>query len=246
MKAKTWLPYLRKSLYILAVLMLIALLIYLKNQHNQQACKEIDIRIIVPEDKKLIAEESIQDYLNTWYPGGLVGLEIGTINIADIESRIEELEAVNNVEVSFQLDGELRIEIDQRIPIVRIYENENRSYYLDNKNKKIASMGLQPARVPIASGALSAVMIEKIYTLSTYVQENPFAEALCEQIFVTNDGELILIPKISSQQIIIGEPVDLEEKFHKLEKFYKHGLNSLGWDKYKTINLSFENQIVCN
>lgn len=237
-------PYLRKTFYILALGMLIGLLVYFKKQHRTQVCSAIDIRIVVPLDKQLVTEDMLREYLLKWYSGGLVGVELADIDISDIEKKIEALEPIRNVEVSVQLNGELRIEVDQRIPIVRIMSQP--SYYLDRNKRKIYTTGLEPARVPVASGALHGEMIDKIYTLSTYVQENAFAEALCEQIFVTNDGDLILIPKIGSQQVIIGQPTELDSKFRRLEQFYKYGLNKLGWDKYKTINLSFADQIVCN
>ena len=38
----------------------------------------------------------------------------------------------------------------------------------------------------------------------------------------------------------------LEDKFKRLELFYRYGLKKVGWDKYKTVNLSFKGQIVCN
>ena len=47
--------------------------------------------------------------------------------------------------------------------------------------------------------------------------------ALTEQIFVTNNGDLAIIPKIRKQRIIVGDTADLEEKFTKLVDFYNNG-----------------------
>lgn len=246
MAKRNIMPYLRKTLYVLAIFLLIAMIFYFKIKQGEQSCREIKINIVVPLDKQLLTEEMVQDKILKWYPGGLVGLPMSDIDIAALEDSIQTLAPVNNVEVSYQLNGDLQIDIDQKIPIVRLYKGAGPGAYLDRAMSVIPSKGLEPARVPVASGNISGDMINKVYTLSTYVQENTFAEALTEQIFVTDEGVLILIPKMGSHRVIIGDPVDLEDKFKRLELFYKHGLSKLGWDRYKTINLSFKGQIVCN
>lgn len=246
MAKRNIMPYLRKTLYVLALLMLIALLFYFNKKQQEQVCSKIDIHIVVPLDKQLLTVEMVQDQLNYWYKGGLIGLPIGQIDIDDLEDSLSTLKPINRVEVSYQLNGDLQIDIDQKIPIVRLYRGVNASAYMDRSGSVIPASGLEPARVPVASGSLSGDMIKKVYTLATYVQENTFAEALTEQIFVTDDGDLILIPKLGSHKVIIGDPEDLEDKFKRLEAFYKHGLKRVGWDKYKTIDLSFKGQIVCN
>jgi cell division protein FtsQ len=35
------------------------------------------------------------------------------------------------------------------------------------------------------------------------------------------------------------------KKMGRLEKFYKYGLSQAGWNKYSSINLEFDNQIIC-
>ena len=37
----------------------------------------------------------------------------------------------------------------------------------------------------------------------------------------------------------------IEKKLERLETFYRYGLSQAGWNKYKLINLEFDNQIIC-
>jgi cell division protein FtsQ len=76
------------------------------------------------------------------------------------------------------------------------------------------------------------------------VYENAFIDAITEQIFVEN-GDLIIIPKINNQKIVIGDTNNIPEKFEKLTDFYVDGLNHVGWNKYQIIDLKYKNQIVC-
>ena len=237
-------PYLRKSLYVLSILILLVILyIFHKNQQNQ-ICTFVKIKIEAPVQKELITQEIIKNKLDKWYIGGLSGVPQNSISLLDIEKKLEQIPAVKDAEVSFDLKGELTIDILQYIPLVRIMSPKTASYYLAENLLKIPSKDVDIARVPVVNDNYSPEMIKKVYTLSTYVYENPFIDALTEQIFV-DKGDLIIIPKINNQKIVIGDNNNITEKFEKLTDFYVNGLNHIGWNNYQIINLKYKNQIVC-
>ena len=238
-------PYLRKLVYLLSLLVVVTLVVVLKRNHNRQICTDVQILIDAPIEKQLITKKRIQDNLNSWYQEGLSGVENQDIDLADIEDQLESLAPVYNAEVSFDLRGVLKIQIDQEIPVVRIIQSTGKSFYISKRNVQIPVSESDVARVPIANGRFSKAMITKVYTLSTYVQENEFMEALTEQIFVDDNSDLVIIPKIKNQRIVIGDTTLIPEKFEKLILFYQEGLNHIGWEKYHTINLKYKNQIVC-
>jgi cell division protein FtsQ len=237
-------PYLRKSLYVLSIrILLVILYIFHKNQQNQ-ICTFVEIKIEAPAQKELITQEIIKNKLDKWYIGGLSGVPQNSISLLDIEKKLEQIPAVKDAEVSFDLKGELTIDIRQHIPLVRIMSPKTASYYLAENALKIPSKDVDIARVPVVNDYCSPEMIKKVYTLSTYVYENAFIDAITEQIFVEN-GDLIIIPKINNQKIVIGDTNNIPEKFEKLTDFYVDGLNHVGWNKYQIIDLKYKNQIVC-
>ena len=239
-------PYLRKLLYVISLLVVVALVVVLKRNHNSQICTDVQILIDAPIEKQLVTKKRIQDNLNSWYQEGLSGVQNQDIDLADIEARLEGLAPVQNAEVSFDLRGVLKIQIDQEIPVVRVIQSTGESFYISKRNVQIPVSESDVARVPIANGRFSKSMITKVYTLSTYVYENEFMEALTEQIFVDDNSDLVIVPKIKNQRIIVGDTTDVPAKFEKLIDFYKHGLNHIGWDKYRIVNLKYKDQIVCN
>jgi cell division protein FtsQ len=81
--------------------------------------------------------------------------------------------------------------------------------------------------------------------MASYVDKDPFLKAFIEQIFVRADNDLVLIPKVGSAKIIFGDTENMEGKFEKLLVFCKEGLNRIGWNKYRSIDLRFEGQIIC-
>lgn len=57
--------------------------------------------------------------------------------------------------------------------------------------------------------------------------------------------ELMLVPRSGDFRIVFGEIDDCDRKLEKLLRFYRDGLGKIGWDRYGTINLKYNNQVVC-
>lgn len=239
-------PYIRKTLYVVSLLLLVVLFAMLYQKQSDQICTDVVILIDAPEQQELISVPYVKDRLDEWYEGGVSGMPKTEVDLRVIEEQLEDLPAIRTAEVSFDLRGILTIEIVQRIPCLRVVRSNGNSFYLDREEAVIPAEGLLPARVPVLSGRFGEGMIKKVYTLSTHVQENPFMNALTEQIFVNSNGDLVIVPKIKDQRIIIGDTTRLENKFEQLIDFYRHGLNKIGWDQYRTINVKFKDQVVCS
>ncbi|MFM2425169.1 MAG: hypothetical protein RL747_713, partial [Bacteroidota bacterium] len=65
-----------------------------------------------------------------------------------------------------------------------------------------------------------------------------------QQLYVDNYNDVILIPRIGKHSIVVGNGLNLPEKFGNLRLFYDQGLKSTGWDRYKTVDISNLNQVV--
>ncbi|MCD8495578.1 MAG: hypothetical protein LRY45_02455 [Bacteroides graminisolvens] len=72
-----------------------------------------------------------------------------------------------------------------------------------------------------------------------------FFNALIEQIYVSNANEFTLIPKVGDQKIIFGKYEDVITKLENLKIFYQEALPYEGWQKYRTINVKYKGQVVC-
>jgi len=68
---------------------------------------------------------------------------------------------------------------------------------------------------------------------------------MIEQIHVSNQGEMTLVPKIGDQKIFFGKLADADKKLEKLRIFYQEGMPYEGWRKYKSIDVRYAGQIVC-
>ncbi len=82
------LPYLRKSLYVLSIIILLVVLYFLYENQQNQICTFVKIKIEAPEQKELITQEIIKNKLDKWYIGGLSGVPQNSISLLDIEKSL--------------------------------------------------------------------------------------------------------------------------------------------------------------
>ena len=68
---------------------------------------------------------------------------------------------------------------------------------------------------------------------------------MVEQVYRSETGSYTLIPKLGYQKIVLGPYEAIDEKLERLRVFYREGIPYEGWQKYSTINLTFDGQVVC-
>lgn len=89
----------------------------------------------------------------------------------------------------------------------------------------------------------------KLINFVRQVEDDGFWSAEIVQIVASSVSsgamELVLVPRSGDFRIVFGEIGDAERKFDKLMRFYRDGLGRIGWNRYGTINLKYNNQVVC-
>lgn len=185
----------------------------------------------------------------------LESLPIMSVDVERLERVLEMDPFILNADVYIDAGNKVNIEVVQREPILRIIDNNNLNYYLDRDGNKMPLSNHFSARVLVATGHIPPFVpdfqkrdkhvLKDLFYLTQVFQEDKFMKALVEQIYVSNRSEYSIVPKIGDQKIILGSIYDLEEKIERLKIFYKEALPYEGWQKYKTIDLRYQGQVVC-
>ena len=244
--------------WVLLSVLLIVVLGFVKKQHDRMPCSKVDIVIEENEDANFINRI---DILQTAYDKGdsLIGQPLESIDIKKLEMAYLQNPSIEKAQVSESIDGEIKIYVKQRTPILRVINYKNDSYYIDLEGKLMPLSESYTARVPIATGLitesyantysldllsrdindtlLTKFIIDDLYLLAKYINESEFWKAQIEQIYINADREIELIPVFGNHRILLGDATDLRDKFNKLLVFYKEGLNKTGWNVYTKINL---------
>ncbi len=255
---KFW-PKIKKILRALGVLTLFAGTIFLlsatSSHHKSITCKSLSIDIDRANGNYFINDNDIKSIIEAKVKDSIIGSVISKINFDQIEHKINTIPYIKNVQTYINKKGELKIDINQRSPIVRVINKKGVSYYIDDQGEKMPISDKFTARVPIANGyiidndstegIIDSPDVKQVYELAMYLKEDQFWEAQVEQIYRDKQKGIIIIPKLGNHSVIIGDVNNLEKKFKDLMLFYNNGLKYMGWYTYKSIDLRYEGQIVC-
>lgn len=170
---------------------------------------------------------------------------IENINCHEIESIIEKLSVVKECQAYKTHRGYIGIDIECKVPIMQVFDINGKEFYIDDKGAVIE--GIHNAMyLPVANGFITTEMASKeLLTIARFLQNNRFWNEHIEQVFFTAHKNIILVPRIGNHTIELGKINNIEKKLNKLRKFYKKGLNTIGWNKYKRINIEFDKQVIC-
>jgi cell division protein FtsQ len=89
-----------------------------------------------------------------------------------------------------------------------------------------------------------SIFLQSIKGVAAYILKDPLWMAQIEQIDITPDRQLEMIPKLGDHIIRFGDATEPERKFHQLDVFYKQVSSSFGWNKYAIIDVQYNNQVV--
>lgn len=239
----------------LAMLLLVMAAVQYRNK-SIVAEDGLKIRIINNElQNKFIQEKNVIQILFKEFRHAIVGQPLELIDIREIENVLEEDMFIQDADVYIDAFNKVHITIEQRVPIARIMDEEAPSYYLDAKGSRVRTSPDFTARVLVVTGkigkfnaeylSLEQNRLNRLFKLIRFINQDAFWKAQFEQIHIDEKGTVQLIPKLGDQIIDFGYPDEnIHDKFKRLSVFYQDGLPYEGWNKYKSISLAFDGQVV--
>lgn len=244
----------------------IAVLVMARKSQDEAIVQEPNVSISVVDENAFLTENELLvrlKRLNLFYPNQLMK----NLNTTAIEEHIRKMHEVEEVNVYKQLGGNWGIQLKVRQPYARVFNQYGESFYVDSKGATMDPSPNFTARILVFTGnikdksdTLTVADIEanpklkrersldEIFRIAKVIHQNPFLTAQVSQVHRDRWGDFILIPRVGAQRIVLGpapSEKDVNEKLKKLIVFYTNGLPYVGWNKYKTINLKYRNQVVC-
>jgi cell division protein FtsQ len=239
---------------------------FISESEGDLLCNEIKIKILDSVNTRFIEQEDVIDIL-TQDNQEILGSPVKHINLKELENLLMNHYAIKNSELYVTKKGKLNIEITQHTPVVRIINRKNKGYYIAEDGNIMPLTNNFSPFVLVASGYITEPFNNKqlvnileidtnnlnikekvlfnTFRLVKYIYKDEFWRSQIVQIYVNDKYEFELIPRVGPHIIAFGDISHYREKFEKLKTLYMEGLNKTGWNNYTTLNLKFENQIVC-
>lgn len=211
------------------------------------------LNVEIQQDYGLFTAKEMERKVRYFLGRPLEGIRVKDLRLVELERYLDQHPFIKSADAYADSRHLLHVRIEMRQPVVRIMDFKGNSQFMDMEGSLMPINTTHTFRVPIATGLDRIQQLDReayeellkgLHTLALAISKDTFMLQLTEQIYLDEEKNFVLVPKIGRERIVVGEADRLEEKFEKLKLFYREGLRRTGFGKYKSIDLRFKNQVV--
>ena len=233
-------------IYIVASIALVALIIVANSIRNESTVSGLRVVINYNNADTLITAACVKQTLDeemNW----IQRQKVKEIDEEGITNCVLQSPYLLDCHTSVSVNGVVVVKATQRRPIVRMFLNDE-EFYLDEHGKKMPASLEGSGNVVVANTTTSHTNNEealKLFHVAKYMDQHKDYGILFDQIYLDNHKDICLIPKLGDHVVIIGDLENMDKKMQNLCNFYHTSMPQMGWETYNTINLKYNNQVIC-
>ena len=237
----------RLNWYNIRLVLIIVLMIFLYSfslkRNNDRLLQNVNISFAEDKDNYFITHEMVNNLLiqNSGKP---LSIKKEEVDLNTLETVLDDHEMIEKAEVFSGINGSLNAHIKQKTPIVR-YMSGNAKYYLDNKGDRFPLSENFSARVPIVVGQITNDKKSEYLYLFNEINKDDFLKKSITGYSILPSGGVVMTNRDYDFKIFFGNPVHVNKKLKNYKAFYKHAIKDTLIKNYKSINLTFIDQVVC-
>ena len=225
---------------------------------EDDVCIGVEVTILDSTINRFVSKEEVKGIIAS-SDLRVTDKKIKEINPYQLEQLLNRRSAIKFSDVAIDREGVLHVEITQRRPLLRIQGDEG-GFYVDESCYLFPLVKSFTSYVPVVTGEIPLSLkagqrgkvdaegekwLSTVLNFGEYLRNHEFWNSQVQQIDILPNGDIALYMRVGDQTIIFGELSDCEEKFKKLEAFYKNVVPIHGWNKYSEINLKYDDQVIC-
>ena len=204
--------------------------------------KITDNKISVKMNEKtpvyFIDEKDIRAIVNKENPSR----KVGDLNIPELEKKINALPAVDSANVYLNLNGNLNLDIKQRVPVFRL-NKEGRDFYVDEKGTEFPISKTYSHPCMLVTGNVPPSDYQKLAELVEKIDKDDFSKKYFIGISKYR-GSYHLLTSEGNYKVEIGDLDNIDVKVKGFKTFVEKYLVYQDPQKYNMISVKYQNQIV--
>ncbi|HSJ66227.1 MAG TPA: hypothetical protein VK921_01065 [Anditalea sp.] len=233
---------------------LIGFIAFVEKSESTKTFTGIEVIVKGISDVYFVEEHEVITRLNNEFPELRPGTPMTDIQLAKIEKKVEKHPFVKRAEAFRDLKGKILVKIDQHRPIARVARPMAADGYISSEGKVLPTSPVYTSRVLIIEGTGGEALLESkdlsvdhpdLMEMIKYVSKHKFWSAQIASMEIDRKGNILLHQQVGKQVIEFGKPIELEEKFKKVEILYNEILPEKGWNTYSRVNVKYKDQIIC-
>ena len=211
---------------------------------EEVVCPDISVRVQDSLGYGLMSKDMVLDLLARKGVNP-IGKNMSEINLDSMERVLETHPLVVSAQCFRTSGGMVRVKIQSPALMLRVMSRSGADYMVDSYGA-IVDYRAEAINLPVASGYISRSLASgRLAELARYIQSDEFWHDQIEQIYVDEKGQIELVPRVGNHIISLGDGSDVAGKLDRVFRFFKEGLNNIGWNKYHYISAAYDGQIVC-
>lgn len=231
----------------LAVYLLLALAVTARDT-DTRPCAGMTVEVTDPDGsaQRFVTAAELSRELDS-LPDKARSLPLSAIDTQALRRRLLALDKLEDASVVRYTDGSIRINAVPIIPVARVMDR-GESYYINREGKRVEANARYHKDVPLIEGhfdPLDTVFTpESLLPLLAHIQKDSLWNNFISMVKVKSPRDIILVPVVREHVINLGAADNLDSKFDRLRRFYREVLPTLGWQKYDTLSLKWNGQLV--
>ena len=244
----------RKWAIILLTLLVLAtsvwVLLYGFKWQNKKSIHAVKISITNPAAANFLNASYIQRILHTQFGDDIANQSVNGETISKVERFLNKNSWIQNAEAFIDVNNNLQVEVEQKIPFIRVFEQNGASYYLDRTlhpiplSESYTPVLMAVTNVPSAAYATKLNTFKSIAFIADYIEADTFWNAQTQMIVVRDTNDFAILTALGKQLIILGDTSNLNNKLSNVFLFYRKLLKKIGWNLYTTIDARFDGQLI--
>ena len=221
------------------------------NKKGKHSCKGIEVVLKTPTIDVFIEEKDIRQLLEQTFH--ITGTAISKLPLRSMELLLKNNPWIADAEIFVDNNDQLHAIIEERQPIARIFTLQQNSYYIDSSGVHLPLSDKMVARVPVFTDFPSdqavlsvpdSLLMQDILSISRYIAADSFWMAQASQIAIVTGNQFEIYPLTGRPIIRMGNGSNLEEKFHKLDAYFRSDYFKLGYTLYPLIDVQYSRQLI--
>lgn len=169
--------------------------------------------------------------------------KVGDLDIPELEKKLNALPAVDSANVYVNLNGNLNLDIKQRVPVFRLNAN-GRDFYVDEKGTEFPISKIYSHPCMLVTGNVKPSEYKKLAELVSKIDHDDFSRKYFIGISKDQDGDYNLLTSEGNYKVEIGDLENIDFKVKGFKTFVEKYLVFQDQEKYSMISVKYQNQIV--
>lgn len=215
------------------------LLSFSLKRFNNKSMEKVSVNLIQTKHPVyFIDEKDIREIVKKSNPEK----RIGDINIPELEKKLNQLPAVDSANVYLNLNGNLHLDIKQRVPAFRLNKNGN-DFYVDRKGTEFPISKNYSFPCMLVTGDVDKSEYIKLAELVDKIDRDEFSKKYFIGISKEKENYNLLTSQ-GNYKVEIGNLENINLKVKGFKTFVEKHLVYQEPEKYTKISVKYDNQIV--